>query len=124
MLTATQRVPARARTAEPARSSAFVCLARQPANVKPLQGFGWLTPGRDVCYGRRDMTSGVEMGRDAQARGDACVSRAGDARLVARNRSKGLTLTHEMFSARVGSSTAKLRNSDVATTGLGAASSF
>jgi hypothetical protein len=34
-----------------------------------------------------------------------------------------LTLTHEMFSAKVGSSTAKLRISDADSTGLGAASS-
>jgi hypothetical protein len=68
------------------------------------------------------MTSGVEMGRDAQARGNACVSREGADR-VARLHPQGLTLTHEMFSAKVGSSTAKLRDSNADSTGLGAASS-
>jgi len=65
----------------------------------------------------------VEMGRDAQTRGNACKPLAGGVRIVARH-PKGLTLTHEMFSAKVGSSTAKLRISDAATTGWGAASSF
>jgi len=60
----------------------------------------------------------VEMGRDAQTRGNAYVPRVG-ARFVARPHPEGLTLTHEMFSAKVGSSTVKLRNSDAATTGLG-----
>jgi len=66
----------------------------------------------------------VEMGRDAQSRGNACMPLAGGVRKVARHHPKGLTLTHEMFSAKVGSSTAKLRISDAATTGWGAASSF
>ena len=59
------------------------------------------------------------MGRDAQSRGNACVSLAGGVRMVARQNPKGLTLTQEMFSAKVGSSTAELRISDAATTGLG-----
>ena len=63
------------------------------------------------------------MGRDAQSRGNACVPCEG-ADGVARFHPQGLTLTHEMFSARVGSSTAKLRSSDADSTGLGAASSF
>jgi hypothetical protein len=63
------------------------------------------------------------MGRDAQTRGNAFVPRGG-ARYVARLRPKGLTLTHEMFSAKVGSSTAELRISDADSTGLGAVSSF
>jgi len=63
------------------------------------------------------------MGRDAQTRGNACVPCRGDDG-VALFRPQGLTLTHEMFSAKVGSSTAKLRISDVDSTGLGAASSF
>ena len=64
------------------------------------------------------------MGRDAQACGNACVTCKGDVRSLPVTARKGLTLTHEMFSAKVGSSTAKLRNSDVDSTGLGAASSF
>jgi hypothetical protein len=63
------------------------------------------------------------MGRDAQTRGNAFVPGEGAVR-VARFRPQGLTLTHEMFSAKVGSSTAKLRISDAAPTGLGAASSY
>ena len=64
------------------------------------------------------------MGRDAQTRGNACVPLTGGVGFVARHDPTGLTLTQEMFSAKVGSSTAKLRISDAATTGLGAASSF
>ena len=75
-----------------------------------------------MCYGRRDMRSGVEMGWDAHTRGDAYVRRAGVGLAVARrHRPRGLTLTHEMFSAKVESSTstAELRISDAATTGSG-----
>jgi hypothetical protein len=68
------------------------------------------------------MTSRVEMGRDARTRGNACVPCEGGGG-VALFHPKGLTLTHEMFSAKVGSSTAKLRISDADSTGLGAASS-
>jgi len=66
----------------------------------------------------------VEMGRDAQTRGDACVPLAGGVGFVARHHPSGLILTQEMFSAKVGRGTAKLRISDAATTGLGAVSSF
>jgi len=67
----------------------------------------------------------VEMGRDAQMRGNACVPCVGaDLEVAHRHRPKGLTLTHEMFSAKVESSTVSLRISGTATTGLGAASSF
>jgi len=66
----------------------------------------------------------VEMGRDAQTRGNACVPSVGADRRIARHHPKGLTLTHEMFSAKVGSTTAELRISDAVATGLGAASSF
>jgi len=66
----------------------------------------------------------VEMGRDAQTRGNACMPLVGGFESVARQHPKGLILTQEMFSAKVGSSTAKLRISDAATTGWGAASSF
>jgi hypothetical protein len=73
-----------------------------------------------VWYGRRDMRSGVEMGRDAQTRGNACVPSVGANSKVARHRPQGLTLTHEMFSAKVGSSnTVELRISEAATTGFG-----
>jgi hypothetical protein len=64
----------------------------------------------------------VEMGWDAQTRGDAYVRRAGVGPAVTRHhRSRGLTLTHEMFSAKVESSTstAELRISEAATTGSG-----
>jgi len=60
------------------------------------------------------------MGRDAQTRGDTCVPRVGtDSEVAHRDAPKGLILTHEMFSAKVGSSTVSLRISETATTGLG-----
>ncbi len=82
-----------------------------------------LTRTQPVCYGRADMRSGVEMGRDAQARGNACVPSVGaDLQVAHRQRPTGLILTHEMFSAKVESSTVSLRISGTATTGLGRAS--
>ena len=78
-----------------------------------------LTRRAGVCYGRRDMRSGVEMGRDAQTRGNACVTSGARTRIRARHRPQGLTLTHEMFSAKVGSSTAELRISVRGRDGLG-----
>jgi hypothetical protein len=70
------------------------------------------------------MRSGVEMGRDAQTRGDAFVFRVETSLETAHRHRSGLTLTHEMFSAKVESSSVKLRSSDAVTTGLGAASSL
>jgi len=66
----------------------------------------------------------VEMGRDTQTRGNACVPSVGADRRIARHRPLGLTLTHEMFSAKVGSTTVELWISEAVATGLGAASSF
>ena len=71
------------------------------------------------------MTSGVEMGRDAQPSGDAHAFRRRARREVARlRRPVGLILTHEMFSARVERSTVSLRISATAATGSGEAPPF
>ncbi len=59
------------------------------------------------------------MGRDAQTRGNACVTSVGTDCIRARHRPQGLTLTHEMVSAKVGSNTAELRISEAVATGLG-----
>jgi len=65
------------------------------------------------------------MGREAQPRGNAHAYRRRAHRSVARlHRAVGLILTHEMFSARVGRSTASLESGVAAATGWGDASSF
>ena len=82
-----------------------------------------MTGSQAVCYGRRDMRSGVEMGRDAHARGNVRIPAREAGHVARRHRSEGLTLTHEMFSAKVESGTVLLRISEAGTAGLGVASS-
>ncbi|MEA2215682.1 MAG: hypothetical protein QOK19_1243 [Solirubrobacteraceae bacterium] len=61
----------------------------------------------------------MERGLEARTRGNACAPCEGTERGIARHRPQGLTLTHEMFSAKVGSTTVELRIRDAVATGFG-----
>jgi len=64
-----------------------------------------LTGGRSLCYGRRDMRSGVETGREAQVCESTLVPAMESVFRAPTNHFEGLTLTDNLFSAKVDSST-------------------